>query len=156
MHERSKLAEARHFLDRMHAEHFDPQCFASELGAFLAASRSVLQYALKEAKAKPGGQQWYDQAMVNPLFTFFRDLRDDSIHEVPVTPLTKMKLTRASMLNIGDDDEEILIPHEHDTITHHYEFAGRPGEEVIDLSRQYLDTLKQLVEAGVRAGWISG
>jgi hypothetical protein len=140
----------------MQAEHSDPRAFARELSAFLAASRSVLQYALKEAKAKPGGQQWYDQTMVNPLFTFFKDLRDDSIHEVPVTPVTKMKLARASMLNIGDDDEEILIPHEHDTITHHYEFSGRPGEDVTDLSRQYLNALEQVVEAGVSAGRITG
>ncbi len=156
MHERSKLKEALHFLDRMHAEHRDPSAFAHELSAFLAAARSVLQYALKEATAKPGGEQWYFQAMANPLFTFFKDLRDDSIHRVPVTPLTKMKLTRGSMLNIGDDDEEVPIPHEHNTITYHYEFPGRPGEEVTDLSRQYLNALEQLVEAGARAGWITG
>jgi hypothetical protein len=156
MHERSKLAEARHFLDRMYQEHSDPVAFARELSAFMAAGRSVLQYALKEAKSKSGGQKWYDQEMANPLFIFFKDLRDASIHDTPVTPLIKMEDTRAPMLNIGDDEEEMWIPHEHNTTTHHYEFQGRSGEEVLDVSREYLTALEKLVEGGGRAGFITG
>ena len=64
--------------------------------------------------------------------------------------------TRASMLNIGDDDEEFLIPYEHNTMTHYYEFLGRPGEDVTSLSRQYLNELEQVVEAGVHSGLIAG
>ena len=156
MHERLKLTEARHFLDRMHAEHDNPAAFALELSAFLGAARSVLQYARREAELKRGGQQWYDQAMANPLFGFFRDLRDNSIHEVPVKPLTKMKTEVAGFLNIGDDDDEIVIPYPHNTIVHQYEFQNRPGEEVGDLSRKYLNALEALVGDGIAAGWISG
>ena len=156
MHERSKLAEARHFLDRMHAEHGNPAAFALELSAFMGAARSVLQYACREAKLKPGGQLWYDQIMANPLLCFFRDLRNNSIHEVPVRPVTKMKAEVASFLNIGDDDDEILIPYPHNTIVHQYEFQDRPGEEVTDLLQQYLKTVEGFVEDGIAMGWITG
>jgi len=156
MNERAKLTEARHFLDRMHAEHGNPTAFALELSAFMGAARSVLQYAGREAKLKPGGQQWYDQAMANPLLCFFRDLRNNSIHEVPVKPLTKMKTEVAGFLNIGDDDDEILIPYPHNTIVQQYEFQDRPGEEVTDLCQRYLKALECLVEDGIAAGWITG
>ena len=156
MHERSKLREARHFLDRMHAERDNPTAFGLELSAFLGAARSVLQYACKEAKLKPSGQQWYDHAMANPLFGFFKDLRDNSIHEMPVKPLTKLKTEVAGFLNIGDDDDEVLIPYPHNTIVHQFEFQDRPGEEVADLSRQYLTALETFVEDGIAMGWITG
>jgi len=94
--------------------------------------------------------------MANPLFGFFRDLRDDSIHEMPVRPLRKMKTEVAGFLNIGDDDDEMLIPYPHNTIVHQFEFQDRPGEEVTDLSRQYLIALEGLVDDGIAMGWITG
>src|SRR5437867_2354586 len=121
MHERSKLAEARHFLNRMHTERGHPKGFTLELSAFMGAARSVLQYAGREAKLKPGGQQWYDQAMADPLLCFFRDLRNNSIHEVPVRPVTKFTTEAAEFLNIGDADDEIMIPYPDNTIVRRYE-----------------------------------
>jgi hypothetical protein len=156
MHERSKLTEASHFLERMHADHGYPAGFTLELSAFIGAARSVLQYALREAKLKPGGQQWYDQTMTNPLLCFFRNVRNNSVHEVPVKPVTKMTTEVAGFLNIGDDDDEIMIPYPHNTTVYRYEFQDRPGEEVIDLSRRYLKALEALVEDGVAMGWITG
>ena len=156
MHEGSKLIEARHFLDRMHAEHGNPTSFALELSAFMGAARSVLQYACREATLKPGGQQWYDQTMANPLLCFFRDLRNNNVHEVPAQPLTKITTEVAGVLNIGDDDDEILIPYPHNRIVQQYEFQDRPGEEVTDLSQRYLKALEGLVEDGIAMGWITG
>ena len=156
MHEKAKLAAARHFLDRMHAEHGDPTAFALELGAFLGESRSALQHAWKEATQKPGGQFWYEQRMADPLLCFFRDLRNSSIHEVPVKPLTKRKSVVAPFLSIGDDDDEFLIPYPHDTTVHWYEFEERPGDEVTELAQQYLKALDAVVADGVAMGWISG
>ncbi len=156
MHERAKLTEARHFLDRMHAEHDNSTAFALELSAFLGAARSVLQYACKEAQLKPGGQRWYDQAMADPLFGFFKDVRDSSIHEMPVKPLTKMTSEVRGFLNIGDDDDEMLIPYPHNTVVHRFEFPDRPGEEVAEISRQYLMVLDKFVEDGIAMGWITG
>jgi hypothetical protein len=104
------------------------------VSAFMGAARSVLQYACREAKLKPGGQLWYDQIMANPLLCFCRDLRNSSIHEVPVKPATKMKMEVAGFLSIGDDDDdEILIPYPHNTTVYQSEFQDRPGEEVTDL-----------------------
>jgi hypothetical protein len=140
----------------MHAEHDNPAACALEVSAFMGAARSVLQYACKEATLKPGGQRWYDQAMANPLLCFFRDLRDRGVHEMPVRHLTKMKTEVAGFLDIGDDDDEILIPYPHDTIVHQYEFQDRPGEEVTDLSQRYLKTLEGLVADGMAMGWITG
>jgi hypothetical protein len=156
MHERSKLTEARHFLNRMHAEHGSPAAFALELSAFLGAARSVLQHALREASLEPGGQQWYAQSMANPLFGFFKNLRDNSIHDMPVRPLTRMKMEVAGFLKIGDDDDEMLIPYPHNTIVHRYEFQDRPGEDVMGLCQQYLDALESLIEDAIALGWITG
>ena len=156
MHETSKLTEARHFLNRMLAEHGNPAAFTHESSAFMGAARSVLQYARKEAKLKTGGQDWYDHAMANPLLCFFRDLRNDNVHEVPARPLTKTTTEVAGLLNIGDDDDETLIPYQHDGSVQQYEFQDRPGEEVTDLSQRYLKALENLVEDGVAKGWITG
>ena len=156
MHERSKLTEARHFLERMYVERGNPAAFAHELSAFIGAARSVLQHAHKEAKVKPGGQQWYDQTMANPLLCFFKNMRDNSIHEVPVRPARTFTTEAAGLLNIGDDDDEFLIPYPHDRLVERYEFHDRPGEEVIDLSQRYLEALERFVEDGVAMGWITG
>src|SRR5437773_1982245 len=126
MHERAKLTEASHFLERMHAERGYPAGFTLELSAFMGAARSVLQYAGREAKLKPGGQQWYDQTMANPLLCFFRDMRNNSIHEVPLKPVTKMTTEVACFLNLGDGDDEIMIPYPHSTSFYRYEFQNRP------------------------------
>ena len=156
MHEKSKLAEARHFLDGMYVERGNPPAFTRELSAFMAAARSVLQYALSEAKLKPGGQQWYDQAMRDPLLRFFTDKRDINIHQEPVSPVRKMTTESASLLNIGDDDDEIMIPYPHSRTVEQYQFQDRPGEDVLDVARRYLTALEGFVENGVADKWITG
>lgn len=66
--ERSKLAEARYFYSRMRKEVDDREAFTCNLSAFLAAARSVLQYALKEAKTKTGGQNGMTIRWLRVLF----------------------------------------------------------------------------------------
>ena len=86
MNERHKLEEARYFLQRMRDEHETPRHFRFELSAFLGAARSVLQYALEEAKGKAGGKRWYDQMVAQePILTYFKDKRDANIHSAPVS-----------------------------------------------------------------------
>jgi hypothetical protein len=157
MHERTKLGEARHFLDRMQAERGNLSAFARELSAFIAAARSVLQYAHKEAKSKPRGQQWYHQAiMADPLIAFFRDKRDISIHQEPVNPVRKFTTEVADFLNVGDDDEEMMIPYPHTRVVERYYFHDHPGEEILDLAERYLTALDGLVKSGVACAWITG
>jgi hypothetical protein len=84
MHEEYKLNEAQYFLKRMRAERDNRTAFRFELSAFLGATRSVLQYARKEAKGKPGGPGWYDRAVkAERLLAFFKDKRDTNIHTTP-------------------------------------------------------------------------
>jgi hypothetical protein len=65
----------------------DPEAFQYELSAFLSAARSVLQYALEEAKQKPNGQRWYEaQVSGNAVLKFFKDKRDLNIHAESVRP----------------------------------------------------------------------
>jgi hypothetical protein len=157
MHERSKLKEARDFLGRMDDERGNLPAFTRELSGFMTAARSVLQYACKEAKQKPGGQHWYDQAVAkDPLFGFFKDQRDTNIHVEPVNPVRKWTTEEASLLNISDDDDDSLIPYSHTRTVEHYRFKDRPGEDVCDLSRRYYDLLDALIEDGVGKGWITG
>jgi len=83
MHERRKIAEAEYFLARMEENRDSHEYFYYNLSAFLSASRSVLQFALEEAKIKAGGQAWYDQIMQanTVLLGFMRDRRDENIHK---------------------------------------------------------------------------
>jgi hypothetical protein len=61
--------------------------FRHDLSAFLNSARSVLQFAHKEAKPKPGGQAWYDSQIASSLVCqFFKDERDRNIHEKPTHP----------------------------------------------------------------------
>lgn len=85
MNEFEKIREAEYFLGRMTAEREVRDAFRFNPSAFLSAARSVLQYALEEARRKPGGQAWYDGHMAaSPILTFFKDRRDVNIHVEPV------------------------------------------------------------------------
>jgi hypothetical protein len=86
MNESQKLAEASYFLSHLAALESDPNAFAFELSGFLSAARSVLQYALEEARGKKGGENWYEQQVkAAPEIKYFRDKRNVSIHGEPVT-----------------------------------------------------------------------
>lgn len=94
--------------------------------------------------------------MANPLLRFFRNMRNNNIHEMPLRPVTKFTTEVAGFLNLGDDDDEIMIPYPHNTIVRWYEFQDRPGEEIIELSQRYLKALEAVVEDGIAMGWITG
>jgi ABC-type transport system substrate-binding protein len=55
MNESQKIREAEYFLAQMDRERENAENFGHNLSAFLSSARSVLQYALEEAKPKPGG-----------------------------------------------------------------------------------------------------
>ena len=60
MHELDKIKEAKYFLSQILHEKENFENFKYNLSAFISSARSVLQYALEEAKIKNGGQLWYD------------------------------------------------------------------------------------------------
>jgi PEP-CTERM motif len=65
MNELEKIREAEYFLGRMTEKRENRDAFRFNLSAFLSASRSVLQYAVKSARQHPGGQAWNDAHMID-------------------------------------------------------------------------------------------
>ena len=178
MHEQAKLAEARYFYSRMAQELDRRQEFQYDLSAFLSSARSVLLYARDEAKAKSGGQQWYDAQMTSsPVLAFFKDRRDVNIHIEPVRPIQHTNVTTTVTIHLSvsasvthrDADGNVLHqsppetpqakPREPDTppvVTTQYKFADWPGsEDVMDLCRTYLDELQQVVADGIARAFLT-
>ncbi len=103
MHERKKFREAEYFYSKMIEEQGHRENFTYNLSAFLSSARSVLQYALNEAKTKPRGQQWYDNRIsTSPVSKFFEDKRDINIHIEPIQPLAHYKLELTDTTHISD------------------------------------------------------
>ncbi len=172
MNEQSKLEESQYFYSQMAKEVNNRKAFTYNLSAFLSATRSILQYAEKEAQNKTGGKQWYKgQMAASPVLSFFTDKRNMNIHSTPMEPLqhTTEKLT--STLRFTDS---VYVTHlsAEGNVQHHsppdtskptpevadppplrltrYEFAGWTGrEDVIALSQRYLDELQRMVEEGI-------
>jgi hypothetical protein len=179
VNEKEKLEEARYFYSRMQAEVNDPKAYQYNLSAFLSAARSVLQYAEKEAKNKSGGQAWYNTRISNSsILPFFKDKRDVNIHTEPVKPRKDYQVSMtatvhlSSSLSVKLKDEkgnvidqryikEAKPPHEPPTastsVEVRYRFSDWSGsEDVIELSQKYLDELEDVVDDGVKRGFISG
>ena len=179
MHEESKIQEAEHFLMRLR-EARDRQTVCFELSAFLSAARSALQYALKEAETKTGGQAWYDrQVGLDPVVGFLRDKRDANIHDQPAPMNTNIGIglsavvstsATLSMVVIGKTGERRTIncappppripplpatdipP----TVTYTYVFADWAGpEDVIALCTRYLAEVRRIVTDGQARGLLT-
>jgi hypothetical protein len=181
MYENSKLAEAKYFYSRMLAEFNDRERFTYNLSAFLSSARSVLLYALEEARTKTGGQQWYDDHMAgNYVLSFFRYKRDINIHIEPVKPVKHINETVTETLHISESilvtqrdangnivfkyqsPPEIPKPESKKSDTSpvetiRYMFADWTGsEDIMVLSQIYLEELQRVVEDGIRSGFVTG
>lgn len=176
MHEAEKLDEAKHFLSRMAVSIDNPNTFRFGLSAFLSAARSVLQYALKEAKTK-GGEAWYQaQVTNNEVIRFFKDKRDTSIHVEPIVPTTNANVAitdcgqASECLSIMKVDEEgntirevtskspppSAVPVTPPSISYCYTFSDWVGtEDVLDLSSKYLAALETVVMDGLANGFLT-
>jgi hypothetical protein len=179
MHEEEKLDEARHFLSNMAVSLDDPKVFRFELSAFLSAARSVLQYALEEAKMKAGGHAWYNaQVSSKPEIRFFKDKRDTGIHVEPVIPTTNLNIAITDFVRISDSvsikvvDNDGNVVHESSaasppppppaipdppaSISYSYTFPDWTGtEDVLALSSKYLAALDAVVKDGFAKGFLT-
>ncbi len=177
MYEESKLKEAWHFYSRMLSEIDKPDVFLFDLSAFLSAARSVLQYALKEAQTKLGGQQWYDSHVtLSKVLTFFKDRRDINVHTQPIQAkqLTYIQLTEVVRLSesihikkfnqagqlIGEYSSESpeppSAPEIPPNVTHRFTFPDWSGiEDVLQLCHLYLNELQRVVENGQNNGFLT-
>jgi hypothetical protein len=179
MNENMKIQESEYFLSLMNETINEQHFFYFNLSAFLSAARSVLQYALKEADTKPNGRGWYDSAIQNrPVVRFFKDKRDINIHAEPIKPSAeiyieindKISLSDAVSITITDKDGNIsdqeIVPKSEPTrkiksdepmVEYGYRFRDWSGnEDAVDLSRQYIKELKEIVSDGVSKGFITG
>jgi hypothetical protein len=81
MNELQKIQEAEYFLTQLAQGQDNLATFKFKLSAFLTAARTVLQYALAEARPKSGGQVWYARRFAkSTVCQFFNDKRDINIH----------------------------------------------------------------------------
>jgi hypothetical protein len=183
VHRDRKLDEAQCCYVQMSVVQQNPEHFAFKLSAFLTAARSVLQYAGKEAKLKPGGQSWYDTTVANHgAIKFFKGKRDVNAHGKPVGPQElNLGIEIAMRIGLGEPVEiaifegEKLVGHRRfesppepalepshatvrftDTLRWRYRFTDWPGTgDVIGLCRSYLDALKIVVADGRSRGFLS-
>jgi len=178
MHELFKIKESQHFYEQMKENINDRDKFIFSLSAFLVSSRSVLQYALNEAQTKRNGQTWYDSWVGrSAILRFFRDKRNISIHDEPVTVVQGINLTVTEQLSISeavfirvmDKDGNVIeersslpevppppveIP---PVVTHVYKFSNWSGtEDVLTLAKSYIDDLRSMINDGINRGFITG
>jgi hypothetical protein len=177
MYEQSKINEARHFYNRMLSETDSKESVLYDLSAFLSAARSVLQYCLKEAKGKSGGQQWYDdQVRGSKVLSFFKDKRDVNVHVEPIqiNQNTSIELTDfirvSESVHIQKFDEtgkligesssepsqEVPVPDIPPRTSHRFTFPDWGGrEDVLQLCDCYLKELHRVVTDGQDRGFLT-
>lgn len=183
MNEGQKIQEALYFYAQILSNYEDRQNLVFNLSAFLSASRSAMQYALEEAKTKRGGQKWYDTYMkTDSLLSFFKDKRDINIHTVPVGVMQETDVKAGIEVGIAvgarvvhmrggkvlyDSDSEKTAENKiKDTIAEkaklvdmktRYRFSDYEGkEDLLELSKLYLEHLNKFVEDGKKQSFVSG
>lgn len=176
MHEDFKIQEAEYHLSRMQ-ETAGQESFRFELSAFLSSARSVLQYALKEAETRTGGQAWYDREVgVDPIVRFLKSARDGNIHVSPVTPKTDVQISEPRLhYSLSDavplpESGELAfafarveleyMPTAHadstTTVEYTYKFRDWAGAgDVPTLCTRYLTEIKRIVSDGCNRGFLT-
>lgn len=178
MHEADKIRQAQHHRQQMAKVDRDPESFRYEFSAFVAAARSVLQFAHREAKGKPDGQDWYKSVMAgSALLQFFREKRNLDIHEEPVTIAKDIEVHIEERLGASDAWElelrgpdarvkqhfkspsvaERAAPEaQSPRVVYCYRFRDWSGpEEVQILCDNLIDELKAVVADGQRRGLLT-
>ncbi len=177
MHEQSKLNEAMYFYSRMLSDTDNREHLLFDLSAFLSAARSVLQYALEEARSKSGGQQWYDSRVsASAVLTFFKDKRDINVHTEPiqVNQHASLQLTEVVRISesihikkfdqtgklIGEHSSEpgpqLPAPDVPTVLSHRFTFADWNGnEDVFQQCNLYLTELERIAADGQNKGFLT-
>jgi hypothetical protein len=135
-----------------------------------------LQYALKEAKTKSGGQKWYEnQVTSNKVVSFFKDKRDINIHVEPLLAKRHISLELSETIHIGEAvsivvrDKEGNIKSqsisefqpcksaiEKGLISTKYSFDDWQGnEDIINICEKYLKALEIIIKNGNNDGFLT-
>jgi hypothetical protein len=126
MNERYKIGEAKFFLARMEESVGNREAFRYYLSAFLAAAQSVTQYAREESKLKEGGQ-WYEKTIAGNVVLSY-------------TSQTAFRHRFADWPGAEDQTDS----------------SRRHAEDLIGLSRRYIEELEKFVQKGMEEGILSG
>jgi hypothetical protein len=125
----------------------------------LSAARSVLQYAHSEAVGwgKVGGQVWYDTAMSkSSVLEYFKDKRNDNIHDQPIVAIKHFDLTIEDSMWTGAVPPipgHVGWPAK---ITDKYKFTDWPGSEgILTLCIWHLRELRAFVQDGQNRGFLT-
>jgi hypothetical protein len=175
MNENKKFNEAKHFFEQMKTYKMNRDIFEHNLSAFLTSSRTVFQYALKDAENKDGGKFWYDkQVSSSSIIKFLKDNRDINIHSEPITTqahhsvnsvvhlhtygtatVTDKNGKVVSQTNFGIPPEQ--APKNKTTVDVIYKFKDWSGSEnVISLCEQYLKEIESFISDGISRSFITG
>ncbi|HVI57744.1 MAG TPA: hypothetical protein VM619_02570 [Luteimonas sp.] len=180
MNEDHKIEEAQYFLDKLANPELELREFSFELSAFLTAARSALQYALEEARLKPGGQAWYDrQVGAAPVAKYFKDKRDVSVHVTPVIPSRTFHVKLEDRITFGDSvsvevrkpdgtivpdppqdpapqqtPRDITRASASSSVTYHFSDWSGP-EDVVTLCGSYLRQVRSIILDGRSLGFVS-
>jgi len=176
MNELDKIQEAKYFYLQMVKEKENRMNLKFSLSAFLSSSRSVLQFALNEARTKKGGEKWYsDQVSKNRVVGFLKDKRDINIHEEPLTLKRDIKLRLSETIHIGEFLTSVLKDKDGNVkgqftssfqpiqgavdkgiITSKYSFENWEGDEdVISICEEYLKELESIVDDGKNKNFLT-
>ena len=180
MNEEHKIEEAQYFLTRLSDPQLEIREFSFELSAFLTAARSVLQYALDEARLKSGGQAWYEkQVKAAEAVKFFKEKRDLSVHAEPVIPRKVINIHIEESLGVSDfykieiiNPDGTVVPDTPQVTTMQqcnpeisrtssisfvtFHFSDWSGQEsVTELCEAYLKQVHEIIDNGRAHGFIS-
>ncbi len=176
MNEIDKLLEAKYFYSQMVKEKENREGFKFNLSAFLSSSRSVLQYALKEAESKDDGKRWYDnQVTNNKVVDFLKDKRDFNIHTEPLEFKRDISLMLSETIHISDSvsmvhkDKDGNIKGQsigkfqpfqsaidNGIISSKYTFSDWQGDEdIFSICEEYLKELDKIVDDGRNKGFLT-
>ena len=179
MNEGFKIKEAKYFYARMIEEHDNSEYFIYNLRAFLASTRSVMQYGREEASKKPDSKKWYDDCMSKSLLLrFFKIIRDNDIHTEPILPRGNNELSIELSVPISESfsaelkdkignikkysssDEPEANKKRSNTQTKkriRYTFSSWEGsEDIPTLCERYIKELENVVNDGISKGYITG
>ncbi|MGN7494875.1 hypothetical protein ACTHPF_27300 [Paenibacillus sp. SAF-054] len=157
--------------------------FTFQMSAFLTAARSIIQYTYEQATNLRRVNDYNKLIETRPILRYFKEKRDINIHAKPVKPIQQVNLDLHSTLTIRtresisiqvteedgsvSRDEKIEIPStrypeqkkeiEETGLkrTLYYRFEDWQGnEDVLTLSKQYLDNLYTLINEAHSIGLI--
>jgi len=175
------LGEAKYFYSQMSANFNDREKFTYNLSGFLSSARSVLQYALEEAKGRSGGQVWYDRRVsASNILSFFKDKRNVNIHDEPVRPIQNASVRITAKIGISvsvsavvrDANGNIKSQSSSETpqqeaqsqttekpasLEVRYLFSDWTGaEDIMTLCQKYIGELDYFVNDGIEQGFLTG